>query len=393
MVFFGVLGRLTERWLPDAPPTLVNDLLCGEGGIVSTEPARRVMALARRVRESPECMALLAREPDDRAVLPALERISAARELVEEIRRYLEDFGDRCMEELKLETVTLGEDPSFLVAMIRAYATQGTIDPEAAWARERAIRAAAEAQVRARLSPPRRAFYQWVLVRARRRVRDRENLRFERTRVFGVVRRIVLALGRALAQQGRIAETRDVFYLTRAELFATFECEGGPAADLKSLTYQRRAQFEDWARETPPPDRFETAGDPGEWGPEWVATAAPAAGAATTGNRLQGTGCCPGVVRAPVRVVRDPRAARDLEGVILVAERTDPGWTLLFPAVRGLLVQRGSLLSHSAIVAREMGLPCVVGIAGLLDTVREGETVEMDGTSGVVQLVDRSPGA
>ena len=102
------------------------------------------------------------------------------------------------------------------------------------------------------------------------------------------------------------------------------------------------------------------------------------------GDELVGTGCCAGIVRARVRVVRDPASAVDLPGCILVAERTDPGWTLLFPLAEGLLVQRGSLLSHSAIVAREMGLPCVVGIPGLLDTLADGEWVEMDGASGRV---------
>jgi len=71
-----------------------------------------------------------------------------------------------------------------------------------------------------------------------------------------------------------------------------------------------------------------------------------------------------------------------------VAERTDPGWTLLFPAVRGLLVQRGSLLSHSAIVAREMGVPCIVGVPRLLELVREGECVEMDGATGTIRRLD-----
>ena len=94
-----------------------------------------------------------------------------------------------------------------------------------------------------------------------------------------------------------------------------------------------------------------------------------------------------------MRVVREPRDAGDLTGCILVAERTDPGWTLLFPAARGLLVQRGSLLSHSAIVAREIGLPCIVGLPRLLEIVREGEWVEMDGTTGVVLRLDRdAPG-
>src|SRR5207247_10393581 len=109
------------------------------------------------------------------------------------------------------------------------------------------------------------------------------------------------------------------------------------------------------------------------------------AGAAEDRRELRGIGCCPGVVRGRARVVRDPREARGLAGHILVAERTDPGWTLLFPAATGLLVERGSLLSHSALVAREIGLPCIVGIPALLDTLRNGETVEMDGTSGAVR--------
>ena len=103
---------------------------------------------------------------------------------------------------------------------------------------------------------------------------------------------------------------------------------------------------------------------------------------------LAGVGCCPGIVRARVRIVRDPREAGDLAGRILVPERTDPGWTLLFPIASGLLVQRGSLLSHAAIVAREVGLPCVVGIADLLDTVADGELVEMDGATGVVRRLE-----
>jgi pyruvate,water dikinase len=98
------------------------------------------------------------------------------------------------------------------------------------------------------------------------------------------------------------------------------------------------------------------------------------------------------VVRAPVRVVRNPNRPGELAGHILVAERTDPGWTLLFPAVEGILVQRGSLLSHSAIVARELALPCVVGIAGLLDTLRDGEVVEMDGTAGTIRRLDAPEG-
>ena len=386
MIYFGVLCRLTEKWLPDSPATLVNDLMCGEGGIISTEPARRVMSLARRVTESPALAALFASGLDEEALWKRLASDADLAPFHRELEDYVDRFGDRCTEELKLETVTLGEDPSFLVKMIAAYVASDTIDPEKGRARETAIRRDAEARVRARLRGPRRAVFMAVLARARRRVRDRENLRFERTRVFGVVRRIFLSLGRDLAGRGLLDRQRDVFYLTLEELFAHFDGTG-VTQNLASLARLRRAEFEGYARTAAPPDRFETLGPPGEWGPVVAAGSAPAKAGASVhaATELRGTGCCPGVVRAPVRIVRDPRSAGALKGHILVAERTDPGWVLLFPAVEGLLVQRGSLLSHSAIVAREMGLPCVVGLAGLLDTLRDGEEVEMDGTTGVVR--------
>ncbi|HVO83172.1 MAG TPA: PEP-utilizing enzyme, partial [Syntrophobacteria bacterium] len=89
--------------------------------------------------------------------------------------------------------------------------------------------------------------------------------------------------------------------------------------------------------------------------------------------------------------VRDPRRAEVTKGDILVAERTDPGWVMIFPAAAGLLVERGSLLSHSAIVAREMGIPAVVAIEGLTSWLHDGDWVEMDGAKGVVRKLHPLP--
>ncbi len=378
MIWFGVLGRLLQRWLPQEPPTLVNDLLCGEGGIVSTEPARRVMALARVVSERPALQAMFAQDLDDTALATRIAADPQAVELRAGLDDYLRRFGDRCMSELKLETVTPSEDPAWVVMMIRAYVVGGATAPEAGQERERAIRAAAERRVHAGLG----GFKEWaflrVLASARARIRDRENLRFERTRVFGVVRRIFVAFGKHLAAADRLDDARDVFWLTRDEVFA--EVEGTAVThDLRALVALRRAEYARYAAEPAPPDRFTTRGMPADAVPSVPRHAA------VEGADLHGIGCCPGVVRARVRVVLDPAQAGDLRGRILVAERTDPGWTLLFPTSSGLLVQRGSLLSHSAIVAREMGIPCVVAIPGLLETLVDGEEVEMDGTTGVVR--------
>jgi pyruvate,water dikinase len=105
------------------------------------------------------------------------------------------------------------------------------------------------------------------------------------------------------------------------------------------------------------------------------------------GEERRGIGCCPGTVRGTACVVSDPRNARVPLGSILVADHTDPGWIMLFPLAKGLLVERGSLLSHSAIVARELGIPAVVSIRGLTEWIRTGDVVELDGAQGVVRRI------
>ena len=89
-------------------------------------------------------------------------------------------------------------------------------------------------------------------------------------------------------------------------------------------------------------------------------------------NCLKGTGCCSGIIEGVVKVVLSPDDNMELNGQILVTLRTDPGWIPLYPAVSGLPVERGGLLSHSAIVAREMGLPKIVGVKGLVNTLKSG---------------------
>jgi pyruvate,water dikinase len=105
-------------------------------------------------------------------------------------------------------------------------------------------------------------------------------------------------------------------------------------------------------------------------------------------GKLRGIGCSPGVIEGPARVLSSPSDDLSLKKEILVAERTDPGWVPLYPAVSGILIERGSILSHSAVVAREMGIPTIVGITGLMKTVHDGDRVRMDGTAGTVERVE-----
>ena len=104
-------------------------------------------------------------------------------------------------------------------------------------------------------------------------------------------------------------------------------------------------------------------------------------------GQLHGLGACPGVVEAKAIVLLEPDLSVRLSGEILVARQTDPGWVVLFPCIRGLIVERGSMLSHAAIVAREYGIPGVVGTREATERIRDGMRVRVDGDAGEVTLL------
>jgi pyruvate,water dikinase len=89
--------------------------------------------------------------------------------------------------------------------------------------------------------------------------------------------------------------------------------------------------------------------------------------------------------------VVDPNQTTHFTGGILVAERTDPGWVPIYPAFRGILVERGSVLSHSAIVAREFGIPTIVAVHGLTQTLRSGQRIRMNGQTGEIEILETAP--
>ena len=391
MIFFGVLGRLTATWCAgeeDEHGSLQNDLVCDQGGMISAEPAKRIVEMATVAAPESELVEILCH-----GAAPAAEQAARRHEeLAPLYDDYLATFGDRCLDELKLESTTLFEDPEPLLRSIGHAAARLARGQAFDTGAQSDIRQKAEARVRRVLArrPVRRAIFAWVLRNARARVRDRENLRFERTRLFGRIRRIFLEAGRRLFAEGVLDDPRDVFYLELDEIVAYTE---GAAAcdDLRGLARVRRGAFERYAKLDAPADRFETFGAPyiansyagGDSIPEEQDEAGGEDG-------LRGIGCCPGVVRGRARVIRDPRGAELKQGEILVAERTDPGWIMLFPAAAGILVERGSLLSHSAIVAREMGIPAIVSIPGVTTRIESGRWIEMDGARGTVRL-DAAP--
>ena len=230
----------------------------------------------------------------------------------------------------------------------------------------------------------RRAAFELVLGRARASVRNRENLRLARSRAFGLVKRLFRALGRKMAEMGVLEAAEDVFWLTVDEVIGAVRGHA-ITTNLRALVALRRDEYAVFAT-TRPASRLEARGLVA--GAKLIAAAKPDT-APSDGEALHGLGCCPGVVRARAKVVLEPSHDARIDGEILVAPMTDPGWVFLMAAAGGLIVERGSLLSHTAIIGRELGIPTVVAVKDATTRIADGALVEIDGAAGTVRVVDQ----
>ena len=383
MVHFGLFKKLTASWCEELGDMIQNDLLCGEGNMESAEPTRELIRMANLIIEDEKLKKLIV-DTKARDCHEAL-RQSDHKEFLKRVEKYIDAYGHRCMSEMKLEQKDLHQDPTFLFVCLKNYLNSDLKSLHEYEKREREIREAAEEKVFKHLSGFKSYIYEWSMHHARKAVRNRENLRFCRTRIYGVVRRMFYGMGNEFTLRGMIDKPEDVFYLTLVELKGTLD---GilPGQDLRGIIEARRKEYERYA-DIEPDSRFFTKGVC-YWSNDHLPKEEEVDTSDLPENCIKGLGCCPGVVEGVVKIVMTPEDDMELNGEILVTMRTDPGWIPLYPSLSGLLVERGGLLSHSAIVAREMGLPTVVSIKGLTKTLKSGMRIKLDGQTGIVEILD-----
>lgn len=382
MVHFGLLRKLTTTWLSNLDSTIQNDLLAGEGGLESAEPTKALLRLAAEAIKDPDLRRLI-ETTDPKDGLEALNQ-SKHRNFYNMVLDYLDRFGFRCMSEMKLEEIDLLTDPSYLFVCLKNYLKAGKVEVHDD-SREKSLRAESEKKVEAHLSGFRKKMYFWVLHHARKAVKNRENTRFARTRIYGIARTIFQNIGEDLANVGALQNSRDVFWLTIEEIFGIYNGTL-PSYNLQAFVNLRKADYEKFSEDTDP--RIMTRGAV-YWHNPFIKEEEVSLGIAEGEDcDLKGLPCCPGVLEGTVKVILNPTDNLDLNGEILVTARTDPGWVPLYPAISGLLVERGSLLSHSAIVAREMAIPAIVSIPGLTKTLKTGMRIRMDGKAGTIKILD-----
>ncbi len=385
MIHYGLFKKLTGLWLNHLGDSFHNDLLAGNGNLESAEPTKRLIVLSGIVSKNVELKNLILNTPNEHA-LEALNQ-SKFQEFYKLVLDYIDKYGFRCMSEMKLEQKDMHQDPGLFFVFLKNLINCGQTDLHTYEKREKEIRTNAELLLAKNLSGVKNFIYSWSLHHARKAVMNRENTRFCRTRIYGVVRSMFYAIGEDFVKNNIIDKKEDIFYLSLNELTGSLEGTNS-ITNLRSLIDLRKKEYEYYKTVEPMP-RFFTRGAV-YWNNQhfYQEEEQVVDESSLLPNQLKGTPCSPGVVTKIIKVIIDSNDDMTLNGEILVTERTDPGWIPLYPSVSGLIVERGGLLSHSAIVAREMGLPTIVGVKGLTKKLKSGMKVRMNGETGLIEIIE-----
>ncbi len=344
----------------------------------TTEMDLQLWHLAQRLREN-EAIRALFHEQQPTELAQAYRAGTLPAPLQTGLAEFLTLYGHRGVAEIDLGLPRWSEDPSYLLGMLANYIALDNPDaaPDAQF--QRSVQEA-EAMMQTLIQRAHRQnwLHGWLTSLCLHRLRELTGLRevpkFNLVLIMAGARRRLFAIGEELARCQRLDVADDIFFITLQEVHDSLA-----GRDMRDIVRERHESYERELKRRHIPRIMLSDGTEPE------AMTIPAEGGSQE-NAIQGAPASPGVVTGKARVILDPAGARLEPGEILVAPSTDPGWTPLFFTASGLVMEMGGSMSHGAIVAREYGIPAVVGVSGAIERITTGQQITIDGSRGIITL-------
>ncbi|OYD08516.1 phosphoenolpyruvate synthase [Paludifilum halophilum] len=378
LITLKMIRHFSIRWLGhDRDVHRLNQSLTGN---VTSEMGLALGDLADEARPYPEVIAALrnGKDPLD----PGWDQIPGGDVFQKPFDRFIDRYGMRCPGEIDITNPRWREAPAQLVPSILNHIQN--VKPGEHRENFREGKKDAEQAAQSILSQVRQTRggvikEKWMkrLITVYRNVMGlREHPKYMMVRHFDLYKRAILDEADGLVKRGVLQHRTDVFYLTLNEILALLKSHS--TESVQERIDQRKKEYEQHQKRTPP--RVITS-----------------EGEVVTGLRqdpnipegsLPGTAVSPGVAEGYARVVLNPGKAELKPGEILIAPFTDPGWTPLFHSAKALVMEVGGMMTHGAVVAREYGIPAVVGVDEAIKTIRDGQYIRVDGSRGYVQIMD-----
>ncbi len=390
MVYHGLIGVYCRKYFGEDHQGIHNTIIQAIPGLVSSRPIAEIWKIGEMIKRDPEALAILLSSPSEE-VLRRFEREERFAIFGAAIKAYLDSWGFRCSGELMLTEDNFCDAPETFIDLLRGYIGGPGDDPDRIIRAKAAERIALMRRLRGRLVRRRGllapvALVDIALLQALVRlcfsgIASRERVRLKQAHLYYRFKLILRRIGAEFARAGLLEQEEDILFLRYQEIEEHLATSDMLAGTLKGLVALRREEFQRASQLHFPDDFSSQAGEYPT--PERVARNAP--GAEAGQGAIKGLSACGGLVRGRVRVLSSVMELGRIEkGDILVTRQTDPGWAAVFPLIRGLVVERGGMLSHGAIVAREFGIPAVVGVPGATSIFVDGEEIELNADRGEI---------
>ncbi len=372
MFLHTAIQRLCARHVS---PSLLADLGKGIPNNPTTVISLDLWALAQEARPM---AAVFEKTPADQ-LATVLQATEAGRRWWSRFEKFLARHGHRGEVELDLSTPRWAEDPTFLLQAVANYLRHPSDVPTPPELLAQGVRRREEAaaMIRSILPRPLQWLFGWLYDRYVLWLPFREAAKYVWLIGFAHARQVYLELGRRLALAGHLKTADEVFWL-QLNMVRSW-AETGIASWRYEMLKAREREWQEWTKLRPPSLLI---------GTREVEPAAEARPAASSPEKvLHGTSVSPGKAEGLARVITDPHRADLRPGEILVTRYTDPAWTPLFFTAGALITEIGGVLSHGAVIAREIGLPAIVGVEDATRRISTGRRVKVNALNGTVELL------
>jgi phosphohistidine swiveling domain-containing protein len=391
MLYHGLLGKFCSKYYTNNTDGIHNQLIQAIPGLISSEPVVLMYKIKMEIRKNPIVYEKL-KTLDSQDFWEWVKADSYAFDVKIRIHNYLQKFGFRCSGELMLTEKNYLEEPSKFIDLLKQYDSLPDDDPEVIIAqkgkqRQQVIRSFKNTILRKNgLNVIRSAthiLFLTILVRlASKGISARERVRLKQASLYFQFKKIVLKCGSELQKRRIINESDDIWYLRYQEITEVLNSSAMLPDAIKEQVQLTKNNFLLQATLVYPDDFFSFQGEYPL--PQELEVSKPES---VNGN-LRGLCACGGKIQARVKVLQSVMEAHKLQkGDILVTRQTDPGWVVVFPLISGLIVERGGMLSHGAIVSREFGIPAIVGVEGAVSKLKDGDLVELNAFTGEITLI------
>jgi phosphohistidine swiveling domain-containing protein len=366
MSLFGLLQKMVAR---KCETGMENTLTVGLEGMSSTQLGIEMWKLAEKASQYHRISQVILSRKN---VLEELKKFEDGITFLKDLDMFMQGYGDRCSEETEFAVPRWREEPEFVLSMVATY-LRSHADPLKAMEEQKRVRMEAKHNLLKKMhNPLEKLLFTKILEKTEQYIVTRENLKTVWVKYISAMRVVYLVMADKLVERQLLKERDDIFHLTMAEVSDLAKS----VIDVQQLILTRKREKEEYEHlevpdvirgKPPSPDELKCVIE--------------------YKDILKGMGCSPGVASGKARVCMHPSECTELEeGDILVTPVTDPGWSPLFVTAGGLVMELGGTLSHGVIIAREYGIPAVVGVKNATKVIKTGQTITIDGNKGLVYI-------